>query len=160
MILFAEIPAAFWAAGTALMMAIVAVVQEVLRSIREKEAAAKVAKQVAEVKTSLVESDKKTDGALSDIKRTGDAVHILVNNSMSLALEAIAKLTREKADASKTKVDKAAAEDADKKYKDHLAKQARVDAGPPLPGAQQTTPQVEVTNLPPIQRVEIVEKDE
>lgn len=157
--LFAEIPPGFWAAGTALMMALVAIVQEVLRSMREKQAAAKVARQVAEVKTALAETDKKTDGALHDIKRTGDAVHILVNNSMSLALEAIAKLTREKADASRSKVDKLAADEADKKLQEHLAKQARVDAGPALPG-QETTPQVEVTNLPPIQRVEIVEKDE
>jgi hypothetical protein len=90
--------------------------------------------KVAEVKDALKASDETTANKLDDIAKTGEAIHVLVNSSMSaqlkismIALKRVAELTRHPDDL-------AASQLAEKLYHEHEAKQAKVDGmtgGPP-----------------------------
>ena len=101
---------------------IAAVVTIVLGWLHER-----AAQRAEQVRLDLIKSAAVTDHKLEDIAATGKAVHTLVNSSMSaqlkvamIALQRIAHLTKDPEDI-------AAAEAAEKLYKEHDAKQQILD---------------------------------
>ncbi len=129
-----EIPAPVYAALAALMFALTALAQEWLRQRAEERAAreAKVAAAVVAAKVELVKdalniNNKVTDKKLESITKTGEAVHVLVNSSMSAQLKISAIALRRIADMTNHPDDIAAAELAEKLLAEHLAKQEIVD---------------------------------
>ena len=103
--------------------------------------AAKV--EVQKVADTLQESRTETKGELASIKKTGEDNHTMGNSATGANLEMIAMLMRERAEASKSPAHIAQAESAERKFKEHQEKQAKVDAstnaakllaGVPMPG--------------------------
>ena len=86
------------------------------------------AAKVAEVKTTLDENTARTDEKLQSISKTTEAVHVLVNSSMSaqlkismIALHRVAELTHHPEDI-------AAADLAEKLFREHEEKQKTLDS--------------------------------
>ena len=103
--------------------------------------AAKV--EVQKVADTLETSNSETKGELASIKKTGEDNHTMGNSATGANLEMIAMLMRERAEASKSPAHIAQAESAERKFKEHQEKQAKVDAstnaakllaGVPMPG--------------------------
>lgn len=96
------------------------------------KAAAVKAEEVKEVLEEATETtDKKLQGlaeVAEEAKKTGDAIHVLVNSSMMAQLKISAVALRRIADLTKHAGDIAAAELAEKLLHEHEKKQAAVDA--------------------------------
>lgn len=108
----------------------VALVQ-LVTSATNAEAAKAAAKEVAEVKTTLQETNQQTAKELGEIKRVGDDTHTLVNSNMAVQLRInkamavrLAGLSRGTPDEAN---DLAAVELATKVLAEHEAKQRVVD---------------------------------
>ena len=84
--------------------------------------------EVQEVKHTLEESTSKTEKKLDSIEKTGEESHVLVNSNMGASLETIALLSRKVADETKLTADIAIADSAERKFQEHLERQAIVDA--------------------------------
>ena len=91
---------------------------------KAKEAAA----EVKEVKVALQETTANTDAKLDNIAKVGEAVHTLVNSSMSAQLKISAVALRRIAEMTRHPDDLAAAQLAEKIDREHTVKQATVDA--------------------------------
>ena len=91
---------------------------------KAKEAAA----EVKEVKVALKETTANTDAKLDNIAKVGEAVHTLVNSSMSAQLKISAVALRRIAEMTRHPEDDAAAQLAEKLDREHTVKQAVVDA--------------------------------
>lgn len=85
------------------------------------------AEKVAEVERTLKATDAARDIRLSEIQDTGDRVHVLVNNNMSLALKANAALSRKIADLEPTEANRHAAQAAQQASDEHERKQAELN---------------------------------
>ena len=70
----------------------------------------------------------KISHATQDVKTTGEAVHVLVNNNMGIQLALNASVTRRLANLTGDPTDSAAADAAEKLYREHVSKQAVVDS--------------------------------
>lgn len=143
-----------------------------LETVAEKAAVA--AEKVEEVKTTLVKSDEKTDRKLEAIAETGESTHRLVNSAMTLQLRLNKLTTQRLATLTQDPLDVEAAKLATQQLDEHEKKNALVDekneaaktSAKPASTKDVTTileaikevPKVEVTNLPPVQQVEIVER--
>jgi dihydrodipicolinate reductase len=92
-----------------------------------KKAVVAVADAAENVRRDLLTSTAVTTAKLEEIKETGNKVHILVNNSMSIALRELAQLSRWKANSTGLEEDARIAEEAESKSRDHDAKQHVVD---------------------------------
>jgi hypothetical protein len=99
------------------------------RQDAQARAVAEVARKAEDVKKTLAESTTATATKLDGIAKTSDAIHILTNNNMGEQLKLNMDLARWKADQGTDPDHIAAAEAAEKKYREHMEKQAVVDAG-------------------------------
>jgi hypothetical protein len=90
--------------------------------------AADAAKEAQEVKANLKETAGATGQKLDDIAKVGEKNHVLLNSNMGAALKLTAELSRWKADQTKADEDETAARVAEQNYREHLGKQATVDA--------------------------------
>lgn len=84
--------------------------------------------KVLEVKQHLVLTDAVRDTKLEALADTVHDTRTMVNGKLGVALEATAVALRTLADHRKGPGDEEAAEDAEREYTDHMAKQAKVDA--------------------------------
>lgn len=100
-------------------------------------AAARAAVKADEVKRDLAKATVKTEAKLEVMGKVAAETHVLVNGNMSAQLELNASVTRRLAALTKEPADEEIATKAEKAYRDHEAKQAKVDA--------QTTPSAERT---------------
>lgn len=119
--MLAEISDAVWLAIIGL---IAMAVKELFDRQRGKDAAAKV----EETAVRLEKSNIKTAEKLEEIAKVGEATHDLSNSAMGEQKQMLAATARAKANLSQDPVDIAAAEVAEAHYRDHLAKQAKVDS--------------------------------
>lgn len=120
-----------WAtAASAIAVAVTLLGNIYLQHVQAKaalEQARSAAVKVEEVRTALKTSDAKTEDSLEEIKQTGEAVHVLVNSSMSAQLKISAVALKRIAVMTKDPDDIAAAELAEKLLKEHDDKQNKVD---------------------------------
>lgn len=86
------------------------------------------AEKVEEVKVDLKKTSKEQSETLSEIKDTGEKVHILVNSNMGIQLRLNAVQSRRLADITKNPDDIKAAALAQSMLEEHEKKQAVVDA--------------------------------
>jgi hypothetical protein len=93
-----------------------------------KESSDAAAKNVAEVKNTLVETTTATDAKLETIASTGEKTHTLVNSDMGKVLESNRLMSRRIAELTKNADDIAVADLAEESHRAHEAKQATVDA--------------------------------
>jgi hypothetical protein len=100
----------------------------VLTEAKQDTRTTAVAQKVAEVKQQLTLSDSVKNDKLDALADTADATHTLVNGQMGVTLKAAAVALRVVADLRKEPGDVDAAVEAERKYADHMAKQAKVDA--------------------------------
>lgn len=138
------------------------------------EKAEVAATKVEEVKTTLVKTDEKTDRKLEAIAETVESTHQDVNSGMTLQLRLNKMTTQSLADVRGTPEDIAVAKLAAQQLEEHEKrnalvleknKAAKTEAKPAsvkdvehILDAIKEVPKVEVTNLPPVQQVEIVER--
>jgi uncharacterized protein YllA (UPF0747 family) len=123
----AGIPAPVYAALAALMMALTAFIQEVIRAKREKAAAEKVAHKVDQVKTDLQDKTEQTEKKLDGIATMGQRNHVLLNSNHLAQLKISAVALRRIADLTREESDNAAANLAERLLHEHEQKQQRLD---------------------------------
>ncbi len=100
------------------------------RNAHEASSAVKeVAVKAEEVKEALSRTVTDNGERLDRISNVGKATLTLVNNAMAMQLKVNMLLARELAAAKKDDSYVAAAEEAERLYVDHMAKQAKVDKG-------------------------------
>jgi len=111
--------------------------EEVRLAVRDVADKAVVAVgKVEEVKQTLNETTKVSDRKMNELSRvaiesqkTGEAIHVLVNSSMSAQLKISMIALRRIAEMTSNQDDKAAASLAEKLFHEHEGKQAQVDSG-------------------------------
>jgi hypothetical protein len=91
--------------------------------------------EVLEVKQVLKENTTAVDGKLSDIAKTGEAIHILVNSNMAAQMKISAVALRRNAQLTNHPDDIAAADLAEKLLQAHEHRQGLVDGK--FPGREQ-----------------------
>lgn len=84
----------------------------------------------ADLKEVLVATSKDGAERLDNLAKVSKATHTFVNSDMSIQLEINRDLARKLADRTGDPADRAAADLADRKYREHQAKQADVNAQP------------------------------
>jgi hypothetical protein len=87
------------------------------------------AQKVEAVKQTLASNNVITNQRLDGIADVGHKTHTLVNNAMGVQLKLNAVMARRLATMTRETADVAAAKAADDLYAEHMAKQAKVDAG-------------------------------
>ena len=92
-----------------------------------------VAEKAEMVRTDLIESDKRRDGSMQELKEVAASTHSLVNDRFDAQLKLYAVIARRLANISRDPADVKAAEASEKVVADSLAKEAEAKAPPEKP---------------------------
>lgn len=116
-----------FATAESVWSAVITVTGLIVVAWMNQRAAEKAARKVEDVKKTLEKTTASANKKLDAISKTGEAVHVLVNSSMSAQLKISMIALRRVAELTSNHDDVAAAELAEKLFREHEVKQNVLD---------------------------------